>query len=411
MADGGTGPGNGNGDPLLVRRFVLDPKDVGDPSEPAHRWPAPARHVPAHRAGKRGAHQAGAPETGATEPAAAEQTSDEPTAEPTAAEPTAADRTAAERTMAEPTMAEPTAAEPTAAEPFRIESSSAAPTAIEPNAAGSGATGSDTSESIPVVLPGYPGEHGYPGEPDRPADAQAGDGPSRRRVLLIAGMVVLVAIALAATGIAVINGGDSGRPRLMPASSAPGGRSSAAPPGTIGAAPGGTSPGTTPGVPGQPGGPELGGPGPGASRNGPGSGLATATVEITPTMLAQTAKSSPPAESHTGAIGTDDDRCLALPGGKPLGHMKYAQVTECDGTDGQTWALDADGTMRLGGKCALARDTAVRISGCGHRREAQWRAGPGGILLNVSTGRCLTDEGDAVIAPCTGAPNQRWTLP
>ena len=308
MADGsGTGPGNGHEDPLLVRRFVLDPHEIDGTSQPGHTWPEPSRHVPAHRARK-----------------------------------------------------------------FRVERADA-------------------------VLPGVVSD-----------DDTAGGGPSRRRVLLIAGLVVLVAIALAAIGLGVINGGDHG-PRALPTASPPGAPDETAP-GTLGTAPGSTPPAG----PGQPGGQLPGEQWP--VRAGPGTltdpGVpATAPMQISPTTLAWTAQSSPPAEPRTGAIGTDGDRCLTVSGGKPHGQDKHARVARCDGTDGQVWTLAADGTIRLGGKCALAEDTGIRIAGCGRRPAAQWRAGPAGILLSVSTGECLTDAGDAVIARCTGSADQRWTLP
>ena len=83
----------------------------------------------------------------------------------------------------------------------------------------------------------------------------------------------------------------------------------------------------------------------------------------------------------------------------------------CDGSRGQSWTLEDDGTVRLGGMCALAEDSVIRVTGCGHRPQGQWRTGPGGIVLNVASGECLTDAGDTTVAPCTGGPDQRWSVP
>jgi hypothetical protein len=58
----------------------------------------------------------------------------------------------------------------------------------------------------------------------------------------------------------------------------------------------------------------------------------------------------------------------------------------------------------------------VRSDGCdGAGDSGQWRAGPGGSLVNPSSGRCLTDPGKSgaitEVAACTGGDDQRWSLP
>jgi hypothetical protein len=67
-------------------------------------------------------------------------------------------------------------------------------------------------------------------------------------------------------------------------------------------------------------------------------------------------------------------------------------------------------------RCArVAADATVRIGGCDDQSAAQWRAGPNGSLVNPDTGRCLTDPGaltaTVTVTDCTGAADQRWTLP
>jgi hypothetical protein len=92
------------------------------------------------------------------------------------------------------------------------------------------------------------------------------------------------------------------------------------------------------------------------------------------------------------------------------------QTSGCSNVSYQRWTLASDGTLQVTDRCARVGDDAtVRIDACDGEPAAQWRAGPDGSLVNPGTGRCLTDPG-AVLRPvtvtgCTGAENQRWTLP
>ncbi|MEV4639753.1 RICIN domain-containing protein [Actinoplanes sp. NPDC049548] len=123
----------------------------------------------------------------------------------------------------------------------------------------------------------------------------------------------------------------------------------------------------------------------------------------------------PPAADRTGAITSAAGRCLTLGGllgldGSPI------QVAGCGGGSAQSFTLATDGTLRVAGRCAqLTGDGEVRTIGCDGRENAQWRAGPGGSLVNPATGHCLTDPGSAGATvraeACTGAAEQRWTLP
>lgn len=384
--------GNGNGDPLLVRRFVLGPAEAYDAGEEAHTWPAPAHDEPGGDT-----EAADLPVAGRTPPGIAPADFPEGRHIPAhrASRFRRADEGAGPR-RAETAGGAAGAAAFGAAQPGTSTPGTLVParrSALEPTAI----------KSTAVVLPGSP------------AEDVADNRPSRRRVLLLAGLVVAVAIALAATGLAVLNGNERG-PRALPT---PSGLTGGPESGT----PSGSPPGSAP-MPNQrqPNGIPQIGPAPentragGATANG---GLTaggvqapeTATADVSPAALDRTAQSSPPAQTRTGTIRTGNDRCLALPGGKPRDHQKYAMVYPCDGTEGQWWTLGSDGTIRLGGKCALAEGSVLRVSGCGHRAQAQWRAGSGGIVLNVSTGQCLTDAGETTVARCTGGTNQRWSLP
>jgi hypothetical protein len=123
----------------------------------------------------------------------------------------------------------------------------------------------------------------------------------------------------------------------------------------------------------------------------------------------------PPDPARTGPITATGGRCLSLGGllgidGSPV------KTAACNGAGNQRWTLATDGTLRVSDRCARgSADATVRIGGCDTEPATQWRAGPGGSLVNLATGGCLTDPGSpgatVTVTDCTGAADQRWTLP
>ena len=119
-----------------------------------------------------------------------------------------------------------------------------------------------------------------------------------------------------------------------------------------------------------------------------------------------------------GVIRAGGNLCLDLNGGVPA-DGNHVQVFDCNNTVAQRWTLAADGTLRVVGRCAqVTADATVHIIGCDTRSAAQWRAGPDRTLVNLATSTCLTDPANGtrpatgvLVAACTGAPNQQWTLP
>ncbi len=122
-----------------------------------------------------------------------------------------------------------------------------------------------------------------------------------------------------------------------------------------------------------------------------------------------------------------DDRGNRTRGGNPV------DAWSCTGTARQRWTVEADGTIRIHGKCLSLRGrgqsvgTAADLAGC--RPAAawqQWRLKPdpasvdGVDLVNPASGLCLTDPRNATrdgvplrIRPCpvqggTAAPGQVW---
>lgn len=155
-----------------------------------------------------------------------------------------------------------------------------------------------------------------------------------------------------------------------------------------------------------------------------GTAIATSPVPGAPARNASTGPAGgapgptlapPPDPARTGPITAAGGRCLSLGGllgldGSPV------QTAGCSGAGNQRWTSATDGTLRVSDRCArVSGDATVRIGGCDDEPVAQWRAGPGGSLVNPGTGRCLTDPGSpgatVTVTDCTGAAGQRWTLP
>jgi hypothetical protein len=125
--------------------------------------------------------------------------------------------------------------------------------------------------------------------------------------------------------------------------------------------------------------------------------------------------SPPPGSARTGPVTAAGGRCLAI-GTLLAMNGSQVQTSGCSNVSYQRWTLATDGTLQVTDRCArVGDDAAVRIEACDGEPADQWRAGPNGSLVNPDTGRCLTDPG-AVLRPvtvteCTGAADQRWTLP
>jgi hypothetical protein len=125
--------------------------------------------------------------------------------------------------------------------------------------------------------------------------------------------------------------------------------------------------------------------------------------------------SPPPDPARTGAITAAGGRCLNLGALLPVGGGPV-QTAGCSNVSYQRWTMASDGTLQVVDRCARVRDDGqVRIGDCDDQAAGQWRAGPDGSLVNPETGRCLTDPGAALatvtVTDCTGAADQRWTLP
>jgi Ricin-type beta-trefoil lectin domain len=239
-------------------------------------------------------------------------------------------------------------------------------------------------------------------EPRGPeTDAGAADGSDRRTVLWLVGAGLALIVVAAVAIIALWPGGDEDTRTAQPATSMlPGG---------------GHVPSTGP----------TGRPSPTAKASASASASATPRATGSPTAAGSTPASPPrsappaatlappPAVDRVGAI-SGGGHCLDILGGLALPGAAATSYA-CNGTASQRWTLAVDGTLRDGGMCASTDGSTVRLGGCD--ASAQWRAGSGGTLVSVSSGKCLTDPSNGAktgermtLATCGGA-GQRWVLP
>jgi hypothetical protein len=144
----------------------------------------------------------------------------------------------------------------------------------------------------------------------------------------------------------------------------------------------------------------------------PAAGSAPGVPPVSPSPSATLAP--PPASDQVGPITGAGGLCLDIRGGIALPGGAVSAYP-CNGTPSQRWTVAADGTLRAAGSCAAPDGSNVHLTGCDE--SGQWRAGPGGTLVNVGTGRCLTDPDNGAqtgrrmtLAACGGS-GQRWVLP
>jgi beta-glucosidase len=100
------------------------------------------------------------------------------------------------------------------------------------------------------------------------------------------------------------------------------------------------------------------------------------------------------------------------------------EVYTCNGTDGQQWTLESNGTIQADGRCldvtggGTANGTLVDLYTCNGTGAQVWQRQSGGVLLNPQSGKCLDDTGFSTtpgtqvqIWSCTGGTNQSWVPP
>ena len=113
--------------------------------------------------------------------------------------------------------------------------------------------------------------------------------------------------------------------------------------------------------------------------------------------------------------------CLDLAGDSNTNGTKV-EIYTCNGTNGQQWTAEPNGTIHADGKCldviggATGNGSLVDLYTCNGTQV--WQPQSGGALLNPQSGKCLDDTGFSTtpgtqvqIWSCTGAANQSWVQP
>ncbi len=123
----------------------------------------------------------------------------------------------------------------------------------------------------------------------------------------------------------------------------------------------------------------------------------------------------PPAPQPVGAITGVGGLCVD-DNGRLTNNGNPIQVYTCNGTAAQIWTVAANGSLQVIGKCMRVANSQVVLWDCDGSSGEIWHSG-NGFLVNPATGKCLDDPrwtmsgGHLDVARCSGAANQRWTLP
>jgi hypothetical protein len=98
------------------------------------------------------------------------------------------------------------------------------------------------------------------------------------------------------------------------------------------------------------------------------------------------------------------------------------QLFDCNGTDAQKFSFNADGTLRVVGKCirpaGSGRGSRVQLFDCGSVPTAwQWYFRSDKVIVNKAYALCLTASDvivngapQATIETCTGTSTQQWRV-
>src|SRR6201996_3568797 len=115
--------------------------------------------------------------------------------------------------------------------------------------------------------------------------------------------------------------------------------------------------------------------------------------------------------------------CLDVTGDSNADGTKV-EIYTCNGTDGQQWTEEANGTVHADGKCldvasgGTANGSLADLYTCNGTGAQVWQPQTDGALLNPQSGKCLDDPGSSTtnrtqvqIYTCSGAANQSWLSP
>jgi beta-glucosidase len=171
------------------------------------------------------------------------------------------------------------------------------------------------------------------------------------------------------------------------------------------------------------------------SASGTISGTPTAAGTSTVTVTAQDGNGASAAASFTWTVAPAGSGiattslvgyqglCLDVANDSNANGNKV-EIYTCNGTNGQQWTLEPNGTVHADGSCldvaagGTANGTLVDLYACNGSGAQVWQPQSNGSLLNPQSGKCLTDPGSSTslgtqvqISTCTGAANQSWVSP
>ena len=170
------------------------------------------------------------------------------------------------------------------------------------------------------------------------------------------------------------------------------------------------------------------------SGSGTVSGTPTAAGSSTVTV---TAKDADGAQAGTSFVWTVEPAAAGIAATPLIGYGGLCldahadsnapgtavDVYICNGTNGQQWTVEPDGTIQANGDCldvvsgGTANGTLVDLYGCNGTGAQNWAPQPDGALLNPPSGTCLddTDFGGSgtqlELYTCNNGSNQQWSLP
>ena len=116
-------------------------------------------------------------------------------------------------------------------------------------------------------------------------------------------------------------------------------------------------------------------------------------------------------------------QCLDLAGDNNTDGTKV-DIYPCNGTNGQQWSEESNGTVHAAGKCldvtaaGTANGTLVDLYTCNGTAAQVWQPQSNGALFNPMSGKCLDDPNSSTTAgtqvqiwTCTGGAAQSWVSP
>ncbi|HEY7145156.1 MAG TPA: ricin-type beta-trefoil lectin domain protein [Streptosporangiaceae bacterium] len=146
--------------------------------------------------------------------------------------------------------------------------------------------------------------------------------------------------------------------------------------------------------------------------------------QVWPLPAAQAPPAGPPSGPvFSPLISSDNEMCLDDSNNSTTTGAKV-DIFVCNGTAGQKWTIEPDGTIQDHGLCvepqggATASGTLVTLDTCTGATSQVWTPGSSFSLLNKAANLCLADPKSSltkgtqlIISSCTGGSNLQWRLP